>query len=115
MRESSLKSQQNAAALVEEMLRDLEDEQPASATSLVRKALRLASLCRKAEYRLLFELHLSGFEQPRLSPIDMSSWNSDDSRLKWNPGLAFAEDRKINDENIQALSVERIESSLVSV
>lgn len=113
--EAELDRDKESIKLVHEIIRSLEENSKINITMLVRRALRLATLRRKPEYRLLFELHLSGFKTQRDTPIDMYSWNSQDLQLKWNPILAFIEDRRMEGEQIQTLPVDQLEQTLQAI
>jgi hypothetical protein len=57
-----------------EELNNLLDQGSAPLSSIVRKAARLANLCREHEYRLLFDLHLDGFDPDGTSGTRIPKW-----------------------------------------
>lgn len=82
-------------------------EQRDSLVSVLRKAIRLAKLCQDRESQFLFELHLDGVSQ--VGGIRVQKW-PDNVKPKWNFVEAFREDRAVDNENAQCLSVERMEA-----
>lgn len=97
--------------LVAELNNQLE-RRDVTLASIVRNAARLARFCNEHEYRLLFDLHLSGMFLTK-SEVDASAvekWPDRSIQPKWNPVDAFRYDRDIGDEKVVFASIDEIES-----
>lgn len=78
--------------LIEEINDQLEHG-GAPASLIVPKAIRLADLCGDFEHRLLFELHLDGYDPDGGSGTRIRKWHDQSLQPKWNIVDAFYEDR----------------------
>jgi len=87
-------------------------EQSESLVPILRKAVRLAKLNQDRESQFLFELHLDGMSA--VGGIRAQKW-PDNVKPTWNFVDAFREDRAVDSEQIQGLSVERMEALIAEV
>ena len=108
--QSGIKEQKRK--LVEEINQHL--EQDTSLQPAVRKAIRLADLCKEVEYRMLFELHLDGVDPNGTSGTRVPKWHDQNVQPKWDILKAFFEDRDVRGQT-NGSSISKIEHILEEV
>jgi hypothetical protein len=91
-------------------IHSLLDKQDSPLAPILRRAIRLAVLCKKEEYKLLFDIHLDGIEIGKEGRIE--KWKDKNKIPDWYPIDAFYEDRKVSDDLVLPIPVEEIEISL---
>ncbi len=97
-----------ARKLLDKLHSQLESREPISLESATLTALQLAGAIDASEFQLYFEMQIRGFdESQKLYPSDRL-WSGDINRLKWQPAVAFAEDRTIKNGQIQGHSLEKL-------
>lgn len=86
-----VKMSTNLAQLSSELLETVARE--ASLAPVLRKAIRLADLAGEKEYRLLFEMHLAGYDASlKGRAVGIRGWKEGEV-AKWRFGEAFMHDR----------------------
>jgi hypothetical protein len=81
----------------------------AAITPMVRKAARLAELMGDMEHRVLFDLHLDGFDPSGSSGTRVQPWPDPNVQPKWNVVGAALDDRA-EPEGRQGLPLEQLET-----
>jgi hypothetical protein len=77
---------------------------------ILRRAITLADLCNKEEYKVLFDAHLDGINLKEEGRIE--KWKDKNKTLAWYPTDAFLADRKVSDGKSISLPIEEVENSL---
>lgn len=89
---------------------NLLDKPNESLASILRRAIRLAVLCDKEEYKILFDIHLDGVKLGEKGRIE--KWKDENKTPVWHPIDAFLEDRKVSDGKALTAPIEEVENSL---
>jgi predicted nucleotide-binding protein len=88
-------------------LSDLLDGSSQPLAPIVQKASRLAAIRGKAEYRMLFDLHLAGFVEEK-DVSTLRKW-TEPTKPRWDPVNAFFADRRVSGERFQSMALPELD------
>ncbi len=96
--------------IISELFEAVEKEPPIPLAPILRKAIRLATLTKKFEYKAIFHVHLNGVPSDEKENDSTASWPDKTIKPKWDILNDISFDRRVDDKTIDSRPIEEIES-----